>query len=166
MLTIVIGICVLCGIVVLLANTNMRSMDVSILCFGLLLVVLFLGFNAPLSGYTEWKQQDEIELVSLSNSLASGGTGTIYVSLSSENVYTYRYEIESEFGTETSKEYETNTASDNVEEIEDPNCEIPVLRIYTRKGKMSIWTFALGNKETKYVFYVPEGTIAKEVKLN
>ena len=53
-----------------------------------------------------------------------------------------------------------------VEEIEDPNCEVPVIRVYKRTGKKSIWTFAVASGEYKYVFYVPKGSISKEVKLN
>lgn len=40
-----------------------------------------------------------------------------------------------------------------------------IVRVYQREGKRTIWTFALGTEETKYIFYVPEGTISKEVKL-
>lgn len=47
---------------------------------------------------------------------------------------------------------------------EDPNCEVPVLNKYKRKGKITIWTFELSS-EAKYVFYVPEGTIQKDIKL-
>ena len=54
----------------------------------------------------------------------------------------------------------------NVEEIEDPNCTTPVIREYSQKAKRSIWTFALGQTNYKYNFYVPEGTISKDVKLN
>ena len=84
-----------------------------------------------------------------------------------DNTYTYRYEIDSDFGTTTSKEYKTQTLVDeNVEEIEDPNCTTPVIREYSQKAKRSIWTFALGQTNYKYIFYVPEGTISKDVKLN
>lgn len=90
----------------------------------------------------------------------------IYVSLSADNAYTYRYEIDSEFGTEMGKTYKTQTlVGKDVEEVEDPNCEKAVVRVYQREGKRTIWTFALGMEETKYIFYVPEGTISKEVKL-
>ena len=94
------------------------------------------------------------------------GTGLVYVSLSADNAYTYRYEIDSEFGTETGKTYKTQTlVGEDVEEVEDPNCKQAVVRVYQREGKKSIWTFAFWTKETKYIFYVPEGTISKEVKL-
>lgn len=107
------------------------------------------------------------ELVSLSNSTISGGAGCIYVSLSADNSYTYRFEVDSMFGTESSKEYKTATIvnNDNVTELEDTNCQTPMLIEYERTAKKSIWTFGLLNSETAYVFNVPEGTISKEVKL-
>lgn len=117
--------------------------------------------------YTDWEIVDEIELVSLSNSMQSGGTGVIYISITSENVYWYRYQIDSEFGTETSKEYDTKTLTgNNITEVEDKNCKKAVLRIYERKGIPTIWNMAVWNTETHYVFYVPEGTIQKEIKLS
>ena len=88
------------------------------------------------------------------------------MTLSADNSYTCRYEINSEFGTETSKEYRTATlVNQDVEEIEDINCNRPIVMVYQREGKMSLWTFGWLNTQTKYVFYVPEGTIYKEVKL-
>lgn len=132
----------------------------------ILIVAIVLGLFLPISGYKDWELMKETELVSLSNSLASGSNGFVYVSLTADNAYTYRYEIDSDFGTTTSKEYKTKTlVNENVEEIEDPNCTSPVIREYSQKAKPSIWTFALG-QDYKYVFYVPEGTISKDVKLN
>jgi len=58
-----------------------------------------------------------------------------------------------------------NSFGKNVEEVEDPNCEVPVIRVYRKVAKATIWTYGLYSK-TKYVFYVPEGTIYKEVNLN
>lgn len=170
MLTIILGIIASSalglGILIFFEGEKLEAAAVSIWTFGVLISVI-CGVFIPLSGYTDWKMVQETELVSLSNNTASGGVGLVYVSLSADNAYTYRYEIDSEFGTETSKEYQTATVlGQNVQEVEDPDCETPVIRVYTRKGKMSVWTFALMHEETKYVFYVPEGTISKEVKLN
>lgn len=170
MLTIILGIiasfAVGFGIAIFFDSANSVTAAAMIITCGVI-ISLVAGLHEPLSGYTDWEMVQETELVSLSDSTASGGVGLIYVSLSADNAYTYRYEIDSEFGTETSKEYQTATVlGQNVQEVEDPDCETPVIRVYTRKGKMSVWTFALGNEETKYVFYVPEGTISKEVKLN
>ena len=127
---------------------------------------IILGLFAPLSGYTDWEPTFRKDLVSLSNSTVGGAEGFIYVSVSSSNVYTYRCEIDSEFGTENSTEYKTATVDGSyVIEVEDDTIENPYLQVYTRNGKRSIWTFAL-TSETKYVFYVPSGSIAKDVHLN
>lgn len=80
-------------------------------------------------------------------------------------MYSYRYEIESSFGTDTSKNFVTDIVSGNVIESEDPNCIYPVLQIFKSKGKISIWSFSLADTQETYVFYVPEGTISKEVNL-
>ena len=173
MLTIIIGIvlAVIIAFIGIAITVNTNSQNPLTFCSLIALFVaigaVVLGLSYPVSGYSEWELVSETELITLSNGMASGGTGFIYVSLSAENAYTYRYEVDSEFGTETSKEYQTATLSGgNVTEIEDPNCKIPVIRIYQRDAKRSIWTFGWFNTQYKYVFYVPEGTIYKEVKLN
>ena len=164
-LGIVLGLIIGVGLGILLENIGGTGNIAAVIGVLIIAASLAIGLFAPISGYKDWEFLKETELVSLSNSVASEGGGLIYVSVSANNVYTYRYEIDSEFGTETSKEYETSTISNNVQEIEDSNCETPVLRTYTRKGKKSIWTFAIWSDEFEHVFYVPEGTISKEVKL-
>lgn len=171
MLTIIIGIIITVAILVFLEYIAYKTNDFCLLIveilfasFGLL-TSLLLGMYYPFSGYNDWELVSETPLVGLSNTTASVGSGYIYVSISPENAYTYRYEIDSDFGTESSKEYKTATVTGNVVEIEDPACEVPVLRKYEQTAKKSIWTFGLTTIETKYVFYVPEGTIIKEVKL-
>ena len=167
MLTIILGI-VLAIILAFIFLLLGADLDVASVIFVILVLgAIGMGVFLPISGYEEWELKQETELISLSNDVASGGNRRVYVSLSADNVYTYRYEINSEFGTETSREYKTETLTGNgVEEIEDPNCEVPVIRVYQRTGKMSFWTFAVASAEYKYVFYVPEGSISKEVKLN
>lgn len=165
MLAIGIGILVAIGFIVLaiVLNDSGVAMPFTLLATVSILIGIFVGIFVPVK-YGEWELVNETELVSLSNSTVTEGGGVIYVSMSAENTYTYRYKISSEFGTETSTEYEVDTISGNVIESEDKNCEVPVLKEYVRKGKMTIWTFGLGREE-KYVFYVPENTIAKDVKL-
>lgn len=164
MLAIVIGIVVAVGLMflaVLIAEDSipMFAMLATLCIAGGIMIGIFVPTK-----YGDWELVEQTELVSLSNSTVTEGGGLIYVSVSGENTYTYRYEISSEFGTETSTEYKVDTVSKNVIESEDENCEVPVLRKYVRKGKITIWTFGLSS-ETKYVFYVPKGTIQKEVKL-
>ena len=163
MLVIIIAIVVFVGLAVVALRIDAPTMFSTAVV--LMIVAIVASIIIPVE-YGEWELANETELVSLSNdTIAEGGGGLIYVSISGENTYTYRYEISSEFGTETSKEYEIDTISRNVIESEDANCEVPVLKEYVRKGKMTIWTLGL-SQETQYVFYVPKGTIQKDVKLN
>lgn len=158
-----IGIAIVVIVIACISGDVGTAMPLTMLAAISVIAGVAIGLFYPVK-YGEWELVSETELVSLSNSTVTEGGGAIYVSVSGENTYTYRYEITSEFGTETSKEYEVRTVSENVIESEDANCEVPVLRRYVRKGKVTIWTFGLGS-ETKYVFYVPEGTIQKDVKL-
>lgn len=132
-----------------------------------ILLSIFLGLSYPLSGYNDWELVDETELISLSSSTVSGGTGLVYVSLSADNAYTYRFEVDSSFGTKSSKNYKTATIinEDNITEIEDPNCKKAVLKKYKKTAKKSIWTFGLWADKISYVFYVPEDTINKNIKI-
>lgn len=134
-----------------------------LLGFLIILAGIVIGVFMP-TDYKEWELIDRTEIVTLSNSTATQGGGFLYVSVSAENVYTYRYEIDSELGTDSSTEYEVDTISGNVIESEDPNCKVPELLKYRRKGKATIWTFGVGS-DTKYVFHVPQGTISHEVQL-
>ena len=73
--------------------------------FSVIFVVVVIGAGGiglfyPAKGFTDWQLVKETELVTLSNSVASQGSGRMfYVSISADNVYSYRYEIESEFKT-------------------------------------------------------------------
>ena len=127
---------------------------------------ILIGLFWP-TKFGEWELVNEANLISLSGETEiEAGEEPLYASVDEENVYTYRHEISSEFGTETSTEYEADTVSGDVIESEDPNCKSPVLLEYKRKAKPTIWTFGVWASETKYVFYVPEGTIQDQVKLD
>ena len=121
----------------------------------ILFSAIILGVFMPLNDYHDWELVEETVLAPHETS-----EGTKYVIVWANTAYTYRYEIESEHGTTTSNEYDTKVLTGQiVEEIEDAECEIPLLLKYEREAKSSIWTFGLNSKDTKYVFYVPEGTI-------
>ena len=168
MLSIIIGIVII--IVLIFFGTewiDINSIVFSVIFTDVVIVAGVIGLFYPIKGYTDWQLVKETELVTLSNSVASQGSGRMfYVSISADNVYSYRYEIESEFKTEGSKSYKVDTVSgDNVEEIEEANSSKAILQEYHRKGKMSIWSFAFLSDETRYVFRVPKGTISREVAL-
>ena len=167
MLSIIIGIVII--IVLIFFGTewiDINSIVFSVIFTGVV-IVAGGGLFYPAKGFTDWQLVKETELVTLSNSVASQGSGRMfYVSISADNVYSYRYEIESEFKTEGSKSYKVDTVSgDNVEEIEEANSSKAILQEYHRKGKMSIWSFAFLSDETRYVFRVPKGTISREIAL-
>ena len=169
MLTIIIGALIACLLFWWIKEADISDEDF-ITFFVFLLLVLgsfVLGIFAPIQGYKdEAIFEKEIELVSLNNTTASEGSGGLfYVSVSGENVYSYRYEIVDKYGI-SGKSYKVGTVSKNVTEIESKDCSKPVLRVYKRKPKRGIWTFAIGSTITEYVFYLPEGTIVRNVKLN
>lgn len=165
MLTIIIGIILSIILTAILWEVS-NSMSFLLGVFGILISICF-GLFFPFSGYKDWKLIKETKLVSLSNSTVSGGTGLVYVSLSADNSYTYRFEVDSTFGNKSSKKYKTATIvnDNNITEIEDSKCQEPTLMEYKRTAKKSIWTFGLLSNETSYVFNVPEGTISKDIKL-
>lgn len=163
MLTIVISLVIGLALLKLMlefGETHLAALTCILILLCILSGILENPFN---SKYQPKEKIGEIPLVSLSNSTENVG---FYVQLSTNNVYSYRYKVDSEFGTETSNNYVTRTLSgSNIIESEDPNCTSPALQIFKRKAKITIWSFGLLDSETTYVFYVPEGTISKETKL-
>ena len=129
MLSIIIGIVIIA--VLIFVGIEIKINDT---IFSVIFVVVVIGAGGiglfyPAKGFTDWQLVKETELVTLSNSVASQGSGRMfYVSISADNVYSYRYEIESEFKTEGSKSYKVDTVSgDNVEEIEEANNALKIL---------------------------------------
>ena len=101
MLSIIIGIVII--IVLIFFGTewiDINGIVFSVIFTGVVIVAGGIGLFYPIKGYTDWQLVKETELVTLSNSVASQGSGRMfYVSISADNVYSYRYEIESEFKT-------------------------------------------------------------------
>ena len=162
MLTIIIGICVC------LFLYSITRPYVSFTSIIIMFVAIFVSIFHPFDGYTDWELVEETELVTLSDTSVSGDIGPIYLSLSG-NTYTYRYEevdstfeVNSKFGTKSTT---SHISAYDVTVIEDPECQKPVLMEYGRTAKETLWNFSFCC-ESSYVFYVPEGTISKEIKLN
>lgn len=168
MLIIVIGIAIVFVLLLIASLFDNNSTVVANIGTVIVLAALVLGLFLP-TGYKDEELVEEIELVSLSNSTSAEGEGIIYVSITGENSYSYRYEVDSKYGTTTSKEYVVETISKkngNIVEVEDPNCEKAVIQRFVKKSKITIWSFGFGGSETTYVIYVPEGSISKEISLN
>lgn len=122
---------------------------------------LILGLISPISGYEKMKFEERIPLVALNNSTeVTSDAGVVYVSLSSDNVYTYSYEVDPEITISDSKNCIIDTISENVIVLEEPECEVPELLVYKQKAKLSIWTFGLYWKTTN-IFHIPPDTIDK-----
>lgn len=162
MLTIIIG--VILAIIIYFIALYFESELLKVLAG----IVAIVGLIIPISissGYEDPVLVNEIELVSLSNSVESEGKGNLcYVSISANNVYSYRYETNENYGIDGNA-YKVGTISENVTEIESKDCTTPVLKVYKQKGKTNWFVFS-DRDIISYVFYVPNGTISKEVKLN
>lgn len=168
MLTIIISV-LIAGALFYFTAIHMEDVLLAAISILLGLLGVFVAIFAPLSGYEESIKTSEIELVSLSNTIASEGSGRIYVSVNAENVYSYRYEVESDVVEKEGKTYKANTISSSdgeILEVETTDGSAPMLVKYVAKGKRSIWTFAVACEKATYIFYVPEGTIVKDVILN
>ena len=117
-------------------------------------------------GYNEKQLETKVQLVSLGTDVTSVGTGNKrYVTISGEKIYTCRYEVENTTELEGSM-YKTATISGNVQEIESEACKTPMLYVYVEKTKNSWWFSANTQDRHTYVFYVPEGTIIRNITLD
>ena len=128
-------------------------------------VGIVVGIFVPVSGFHAFEETARIELVSLSDQTISTGKGIIYVAITGENSYTYYIEVDNKFGASNTKAYKSQTITgNNITIVEGDIYEGATLVIYEAKSKKSFWTFAL-NTKTEYVFYVPTGTISRNVSL-
>ena len=160
MSTIYIGMAITLLLFILCAITEEADFAIiGIICF----VIAFIIALVPGGDreYGEWKMIEEKELVSISTETVSGDIHDIYLLYSEENTYTYRYKIASEVGINTAVLCQTETLSNkNVEQLEDVNCKIPVLQVYEREGLVPKWKLIRLPTQTKYVFYLPEGSVS------
>lgn len=124
---------------------------------------ILLGLFLPATSYEE--TSETIELVSLTDSVASTGNGVLfYVSVDATNHYTYYTEVETKYAEGNAKAYKSYTVSGNVVIVEDDSYTEAKLVIYKKIAKSSFWTFG-GPDEVEYVFYVPTGTVARNVSV-
>ena len=127
---------------------------------------IIVGILVPVNGYLESQILSTTKLISLRNETVSEGSGLFYVSISGTNSYTYYVEVDSTYASNSQKAYKSNTiSSNNVIIIEDSSYTSAKLVTYVRYGKKTFWTFAVGAKEYEYVFYVPPGTISRDISV-
>jgi len=153
MLTLVITALVVIGMIYVLSITKLKTYDIMFLILGVIFIGIVIS-TSPVYGYHEKVLEQEIQLVELSDD--------VYVTHYANDVYLYKYKVESNSDDEGS--CETNIVRENVIETESQKCTNPVLRKYVKKAKTGIFSFCW-QQEVEYEFYVPEGTIdySKEV---
>lgn len=96
----------------------------------------------------------KIMTVSLSNDLGvDGQSGRYYISINSENVYSYRVEVESEVTPgETTYEVLTVGDSERVLEVETTDGSTPKLVKYNKKAKFSFGPCDLTERHLSFMF--------------
>ena len=119
--------------------------------------------------YEEGQKVEEYELVSLRDEVSSVGEGNRrYISIYAENSYTYYLETEvpASYGEGTT--YKAYTISGrNVFIMEDDKyIDDAKLVKYVLKPKNRFWSSGIVADKFEYVFYVPEGSIVKNISLN
>lgn len=158
---------------ILVKLKNLRNLE-GILFYTLVITivlhVIWCTVSAIVLPVKDWAMTEEIRITSLKNEMIGTGRGFIYVKISPDNIYQYRVEIKSGVESSTSKSYELKYLSGNqhrIVEEEDPNCTQAYLRVYTKcKEDSKIFFWGGYCVDEMYVFYVPEGTIKKELNLD
>lgn len=137
-------------------------------CVGLpILIALLISLNGNQNNYNEKTVVLTEPLIALSDGVASSGGGLFYVSVSANNMFTYYAEVESEYASENSSTYVSKTVPGSmVVIVEEKNNTEPRLLVYEQTGKKSFWYFNTPRTIIEYVFYVPVGTIQRNMTLN
>ena len=132
-----------------------------------ILAGLFISFYGNNDNYNEKTVVLTEPLIALSDGVASSGGGLFYISISANNMFTYYTEVETEYTTEDTNSYVSKTVPGSLTVIvEEKNNTEPRLVVYEQTGKKSFWYFNTPPTVTEYVFYVPEGTIQRNMTLN
>lgn len=157
---------------IVIAMVLMIKWDVSEVCIpyciGIpILVALLISLNGNDNNYNEKTVVLTEPLIALSDGVASSGGGLFYVSVSANNMFTYYTEVESEYASENSRTYVSKIVLGSMAVIvEEKNNTEPRLVVYEQTGKKSFWYFNTPPTITEYVFYVPEGSIQRNMTLN
>ena len=140
-----------------------------VLLFGLLIGLYGTIINAIDWEYEEGKKVEEFELVSLRDDVTSVSKGNRrYISIYAENSYTYYLEVELPESYGEGTPYKSYTISEkNVFIVEDDKyIDNAKLVKYVRKPVENFWTSVVLVDKEEYVFYVPTGSIVKDISLN
>lgn len=133
-------------------------------------IPILVGLLFSISGNYNYNEKTVVStepLIALSDGVVSSGGGLFYISISANNMFTYYTEVETEFSTENASSYASKTVPGKLTVIvEEKNNTEPRLVVYEQTGKKSFWYFNTPPTITEYVFYVPEGTIQRNITLN
>jgi len=170
MILILICVAILIGVELILWRRNTDKFDRTFWAVAISVIsVIFIfpvALFAPLAGCEEKQCVEEIELLALRNQ-AVEGTWYLYEfesdAGSEKLLYAYNNMEEYELEGEAYEEEEEYNGSD-VKIYESAECTKPIMKRYVAKGKLNAFSFAIGYKDEEIVFFIPEGTILKEVE--
>lgn len=164
---ILIGVLIVVVLCLLAIENEIIGSLVLVVAFICVIAGFYVGIAVPVSGYADPQILDTTELVSLRDGTISEGTGGLfYVSISGTNSYTYYVEVDSAYASNSQKAYKSNTLyGSNITIVEDSSFTDAKLVTYVMYGKKTFWTFSAGAKEYEFVFYVPEGTVSRDISL-
>lgn len=154
MLTILTAIVLDVLLVIVLRKKSIEEDRIANIIQNIFILGLLLGILAPISGYEEPVFLNQIELELFDEQEKAENIFLKKFGI----IYTYQYKSPKVFILEDECNYEIKSKTiitTNAEVLEDSSCTTPVLQIYTKEAKKSIWTFALFGKYTEYVFYIP-----------
>lgn len=176
MFWIILGLCVLILIgwtIFCIYNLSLSDWAIGAAIIVLLSLFILALYGAIISSikweYKEGEKVEEYELTSLRDDVTSVGEGNRrYISIYAENSYTYYLEadVPTSYGEGTS--YKSYTLSgENVFIMEDDKyIDNAKLVKYKCKVKNSFWASPIVRYKVEYVFYVPTGSIVKDISLN
>lgn len=129
-------------------------------------VAFWISICGNTNNYNEKALVSMEPLIALSDGVSSY-SGMFYVSISPDNTFTYYTKVETEYTTENANSYVSKTTPGYLSVIvEEKNNTEPRLLVYKQTGRRSFWYFNVPTTITEYVFYVPEGTIQRNITLN
>lgn len=164
MITLLIGIAIAVLVIIYFAH-NYQTAD------GISIAILLLGFTVllsgiPLQGFEAPTLYEEKELLQLKDVSETENVyfvdeynstdGTLFLKYAYDN--SKIYDIDHIF-------YEEKSVAWKYSKIfESKDCSKPILKVFVIKPKKGLFTFdILKIREYEYVFYVPEGTVIKNI---
>jgi len=152
------------------------AMKIDVMSEGLVVIVTVIVFLGIFSGITGGLLPDSFdepeihsitELVSLSDQTISAGRGLFYISITGTNSYSFYVEVENTYGDSSSRAYRNQTITGkDVTIVENDEFAEGKLVIYKFLPKKDFWSFRCWQvPKYEYVFYVPTGTITRDIQL-